>query len=354
MLLRVLDDAVVKYCNIPEDDHPVYDPDHVYIASEKVISNGKRYQAVAGKTIAGIDAWAGDVEYAPAQCCYVEDVHRIYQCNIANTAKYPPNYSVDSKSEWTEIGVLNRGIALTDGTAWAELGPTNRAAALDAYSHTQTIGIPVEGGHAIEWHFNASRCNGLALFNVAGSRVDVECLRNGVTLWTRTIRLSQRGATKLFPYFFGPWKQLRANIFEPFPLSFGAELRVRIFGHSLAKCGAVAIGTTRYVGDVRLGMRLDTADSSKITEDAFGVVSYSKGLTRKKRTVEIEIENRHVSWVDNLFAGLSGTPAVYILDNSERTKNTIEAMLTLAIKSTFSIVVDHGTYSYCNLETTGM
>jgi hypothetical protein len=158
----------------------------------------------------------------------------------------------------------------------------------------------------------------------------------------------------LFPYFFGPWKLARVNVFEPIPLTLGAELRVRVFGNSLAKCGAIAIGTTRYIGDTRLGMRVSRADASKIVESALGVVSYSKGLTRKELSVEIDIENKDLTWVDNLFAGLSATPVVYILDNSERTKNTMETSLTLALKSRFEVVVDHVTHSYCTLETTGL
>lgn len=341
-------------CNLAEDEHPVYDADALYLAGSRVIQDHRIYQALVGDAVDDIAPWTSTA-YTAGQQCYVEETHRIYQCNSDSDGQYPPNYATGSSPVWTAVGWVNRGIVVTDPTYWRDCGPTNLYAQFDNYTSTQSVGVPLDGGgYGIDTVLASSRCNAVALFNVVGAYVDISCMsRTGVVYWSKRIRLAQRGARSLFRYFFGPFK-IRSDIYQQFPMAFGARLQVTVYGNTMAKCGDTIVGSTLYAGDVKLGTRLESLDYSKINTDDFGVVTFSQGLRRKKVVSDIWVDNVNMDYANRLFDSLSGVPAVYVCDNSERGGRQYESMLVKGLKTKWSVVVDHITWSDCSLEVEGL
>lgn len=351
---RAITSDTITACNLAEDEHPIYDADTLYLAGERLIHDHRIYQAEVGDAVDGIAEWS-EAAYTAGQRCYVEATHRIYQANTDTTDQYPPNYVSGSNPVWQAIGWVNRGIVVTDTTYWADLGPTNAYAMLDNYTSTQSVGVAVDGGVGINIDLDSSRCNAIALFNLVGSWVDLSCVsKSGDVFWTKRIRIAQRGAKTLYRYFFGPFKRVRSDIYQQFPMSFGTTLQVRIFGYSSAKCGDIIIGSSLYAGDSKLGTRLERLDYSKVSTNDFGVVTFAQGLRRKKVSFDLWVDNADIDYIDRLFDGLSGTPAVYVCDNSERGGRMYESMLIKGLKTKFSAVVDHVTWSDCSLDIEGL
>lgn len=340
----------IKSYNIPdvEEGLSAYDIDRVYLAGERCVDNNHIYQAVVGDAIEGLSAWAGDTTFAAGQKCYVAATHRIYQSRTPTTDQYPPNYLDDI---WTAIGWVNQGADLADTTYWADLGSTNYWGQFDDFTSTQTVGLPVDDGYAIDVSLDSNKCNAAALFNCYGKRIDFSVVdAEGVVLWSDSVNLVERNSRTYSDFFFNRNLRIRSDLIVRFPAYFNTTLRIYIWGPTAAKCGMIKEGYLKEIATTQNNVSLSINDYSEVTTSAFGVTTITKRQNKKRNSIPLRIKTKDVDMVYRFFSQLSSVPCVYICDKD----GSLQCMTIHGLFENFKIVIPGDTVSDVSVDINGI
>lgn len=288
---HAITDAILTASNVAETDYTAYNPATTY-------ASGDRVRVVAA------------------------DVHEVYESlQNANTGNTPS----------------------TSPTWWVKVGATNRWKMFDLYVNTQT-----ENADSIAITLACvGRVDAVALINVsaATARFRMTDAVDGV-VYDQTYDLtSDSGITDHYAYCFEPIvRKTSLGEFELPPYSDTTlEITLTATGETV-KCGACVVGQQRIIGNTRFGYSLGIQDYSIKSRDTWGNTTLVQRAYNDTGRFNVQLDNGMVDEVHNLLAQYRATPIVY--SGSE----LHGAALLLGFYKDFSVVVDFGTHSSCNID----
>lgn len=205
----------------------------------------------------------------------------------------------------------NVGNPLTDETKWLDSGATNRWAMFDDVVGTITTGA---SGIDVSVLVNG-RVDGLALFNLTATSVQVTMTASGATVYDQTFDLlSDTFITDWFAYFSEDIAYNTSLVLTELPLYANPTIRVRI-NNTLgdAKCGLMKVGQGRDIGGTQYGAGAGINDySKKETDPNFGTTSLTERDFAKRSQFELITDSNQVDAIYNILADLRATPVVWI------------------------------------------
>lgn len=188
----------------------------------------------------------------------------------------------------------------TDPTAWLDIGPTNNTAWADRRSSTRAVSNNLEETVCI---YSATAFNAVGVMNMANCNYVHATLRGSMYLPPAT--LYKDG---------GPRNALLASG------SMGFYLTVVVNNNIMGpptppnpEIGEIVLGTIREPGTAEFNTTWALVDYSKVDEDAFGNVTFTRGKNTKLHNAQVKVDNADYNWVCDMVADLTATPTVWQL-----------------------------------------
>jgi hypothetical protein len=240
-------------------------------------------------------AWASTTAYAVGDYCISTTTHRVYQCMVANTGKDP----TDLKNQ--------------DGTTtvyWLDFGPTNRWAMFDNEVNTQTI-VPSPLTVVLE-------VGSFTAFYLAGldaSQIDVSIkdAPGGNVIYSYSGQLEGSQPADYDEYFFDRFKPQTDFIASGIEQYTSGELTITLSSPSgNVKCGVLAVGDLRALGQTQYGAKAKPKTYSYIKTDDFGRTAIKRRKAAKDMTATAFLDLSEANTVTDLIQGLLDVPAVWV------------------------------------------
>jgi hypothetical protein len=285
-------DGVLISSNVPENDHGVYNAGTTY-------ANGDRVIVTTGS-------------------------HRIYESLQNGNINHDP---------------------VASPTWWLDVGPTNRWAMFDSVISTQT-----SNAGSVSIVLQPGGINSLGIMEMEGASVSVELWDGAVRVYERTEDLQIKNAYTFYTHIYEPFAYKKHLIFTDIPNYANGQLHITITGINggIAKCGVIAVGLSRYLGDLQWQPTAGIIDySSKITDD-FGNTTLVKRAFSKKLSCVLQVESAIIDEVYRILTAIRSEPLAWY--GSELYETTI----VFGFYKDFSVVIDGYSHSTCNLEIEGL
>lgn len=237
----------------------------------------------------------------------------------------------------------------TDTTSWLYLGASNKWALLDGFTNTQTensttIEITVAGESYIDT---------LALFNLAGTSVQVVTKLSGATLSDETYNLDE-DIGDWYEYFFADFNQITDKLIEIPGLYATLTIEITITG-ATAKCGMLCLGRSKYLGGTEYSPKIGIEDYSAKDTNVFGETYLNQRAYSKTLSATLWLNTARIDVVQKALATVRSTAAVWQLNNTENSSPTnYESLIIYGFYSDFSIILSGPVQSACNLEIEGL
>lgn len=204
----------------------------------------------------------------------------------------------------------NLGNPLDDAASWLDLGAINRLAMFD-----QVVGTVTAKASSIDVTVAATTvANGLALFNLQASQVQVTVSNAGGTLYDETISLrSTFGIADWYSWFTQEVEFDTELALTDLPPNSGTSVRVQITGTGTIECGTLVLGKLRSLGAGPFyGARGGITDYSRKTTDDFGNTTLVERPFAKRWSFQSMVANGDMAGVFRTLADLRATPVVWI------------------------------------------
>lgn len=288
-------DAILMSSNVPEADFPVWSASTNYTLGAKVIRT---------------------------------TTHKIYVCLVAGVDATPPESSV-----------------LLATPHWAEYGPTNRWAMFDNQVSTETV-----KSSPIVVTIKPGIVDSLALVNVYGGSVTVEMTYERQTVYSVTKGLDLSKVSDWYGYFFAGFELIDQVVFSDLPPFAGGEITVTISGEDTVSCGALVVGSTYYLGEIKYEPSIEIQDYSVKQTDEFGTTTFVQRKYAKKLECALWIENNRLNALFNKIARLRAVPSLWIPSDDIR----MDLLTVFGWYSGFSITIPYPNDSLCTLQIQGL
>jgi hypothetical protein len=235
-------------------------------------------------------AWASGTAYAVGGFCISAITHRVYQCLAACTGKDP----TDLNNQFGPVAY------------WLDYGPTNAWAMFDGEVSSQTssasaITVVLQPGA-----FNAIYLAGLSSTTVTFT---VKDQAGGSVVYNQTFSLEGSAPADYYNYFYDPFKPLSDLLVTGIVPYASAELTMVL---SAGKCGLMAVGSIKALGDTQYGAKAKPKTFSYITTDAFG----NTKIVRRKKATDMSatawLKLSDANFVLQTIRSLLDVPAVWI------------------------------------------
>lgn len=280
---------------------------------------------VIGYKEAGYNAgttYAASTDSAPV---YVLYSHRIYESLQGSNVGFNP-------------------IARPD--YWQDIGPSLQYAMFDTIRSTAAVGaspltVVITPGE---------RVNALAVLGVAADSVRVQMTSGGVTVYDQTAALITRDAFNWYDYFFKPFSQADAYLFQQLPPYSDGQITVTFTKASgNVECGALCIGTAHDLGVTQPNPENDTLNFSTIGRDDFGDAILAQKLSVPKTTQTVMADSKDIADIEAVRKLLNAVPAVWagLTDN---TSNFFSPLLILGFYSQFKMTLQKPDKALLTLE----
>lgn len=239
--------------------------------------------------------WSNTTSYTVNSFCISTVTHRVYQCLVANTGKDPTD-------------VNNRA-----GTTvyWLDYGPTNRWAMFDGEVSTQTVAaspltVVLRPGSFTGFY--------LAALDAGNISVTIKDAPGGVVIYTYTGALEGSQPADWDEYFFDRFKPLTDFLASGIDQYNSAEMTVTLSNTAggTVKCGVLAVGDLRSLGQTQYGAKAKPKTYSYIKTDDFGNTSIKRRKAAKDMTATAFLDISEANTVTDLITSLLDVPAVWI------------------------------------------
>lgn len=289
-----LDDAAFVSSNVPETDHAEYNPATTYAKGDR---------------------------------CIIAAAHLVFESlEDGNTGNDP----LTSPIKWLEVSYTNRWQMLRDPIA-------------DQTSAADEIEVVLLPG----------QIDALGLFNLDAAALEItrEVPVDGVVYFSEVGLQDDSAVVDYYEYFFEPIvRKTDYNAFDIPPYPDGT-LTVKVINTgSTAKCGLLAVGRQRRLGDTEYGAQFGLLDFSRVERDEFGRATIVPRRSSKRASCTVRIDNTQVGYVYKLLAGYRTTPLVWSAANGFYE----DAALIYGYYRDFTATIQYPNESVCLLEIEGL
>lgn len=246
--------------------------------------------STASEPSAGESLWNFATAYAAGVQVISPATHRTYLSLQANNQNHDP--ALSTSLAW-----------------WQDIGPSNAWAMFDGEVGTQTavaspLTVVLRPGF-----FNA-----VALFGLDGTAltITVKDAPGGAILFSLSTPLDGGVVSDWYEYFFAsfnPQTDLVVSGIEPY---YNAELMVTITGGSAVKCGVLAVGDLKALGDTQYGASARLIDYSTITVNTDGTKKLKKRRNVKGMEARMWLKTEEANRVQDDLSSLMAVPCVWI------------------------------------------
>jgi hypothetical protein len=279
-------------------------------------------------TSGSYSAWDAATSYTLGQVVYRSTTHRIYTNLIPGVDATLPEES-----------------ALLITPRWADGGPINRWAMFDNQVSTETTN---SGSIAVT--LKPGIVNSLALINIVGVSVDVVMATGGSTVYSKSVNLDMSEIADWYDYFFAGFESMTQVVFDDLPPFSEGEITATLSGGGVVKCGALIVGSSYGIGDIKYDPTIEIMDYSVKSTDEFGITTFVQRQFAKRVECAIIIENNRLKSVFALVASLRAVPSVWITHDDEQ----YSLMTVFGWYAAFSITIPYPNHSLCTLQIQGL
>ena len=236
-------------------------------------------------------AWQSGTDYAAGD--RVQYDNKLYEAINAVNSTTPPDQDV-----------LN----------WLYVSPVNKFAMFDHFMTTSTV-----YDQAIDVSVGVSDCDGIGLFGLraASVRVRVHDNTGNQDVYDETINLVNYDITDWFEWTYNA-PVYKDRIFVNIPMFYDATLYVTIAPRDgEAACAFMAWGRSWYLGATLYGASVSARSNAKKERSKDGHVYLQKGISWRRMSVPVIIDESNIDDAIRRFEKLDGIPAMYVGDTRE-------------------------------------
>lgn len=238
--------------------------------------------------------WSPTTAYAVDNFCISTTTHRIYQCMAANTGKDPTN--VNNQNGTTVY--------------WLDYGSTNRWAMFDSEVNTQTI-VPL----SLTVVLQVGSFTAFYLAGLDASQIDVSIkdAPGGNVIYSYSGQLEGSQPADYDEYFFDRFTPQTDFIVSNIEQYTSGELTITLSSPSGdVKCGVLAVGDLRALGQTQYGAKAKPKTFSYIKTDEFGRTTIKRRKAAKDLAATAFLDISEANTVTDLIQGMLDVPAVWI------------------------------------------
>ncbi len=256
--------------------------------------------------------------------------HAVYEVLAdPSTADQPDVGAAKASPTWVRVSAANRW-KMFDGSPSAQT------------ENDETIEVEIVAGERID---------ALAAFGLVGETmtVTVDDAGGDGVVYSETIDLQDTSnITSWYEWSWAAFQYREEVALFDLPGAYpDATISVTIDnGTATAKCGELAIGRQRLIGDAVFGAAIGIKDYSTIEDDQFGEPTIIPRRFAKTADIDVSIDTTQAYIIQRELANLRARAAVYVAD-----PNRPETII-LGLGS-FRIVVEGPVRSNCNLSIKG-
>ena len=276
----------------------------------------------------GESTWAAGTTYAAGATVIRTQTHRIYRSlqasNLGNTPESSPTW-------------------------WQDIGPTNRWAMFDSQVSTATV----RSSPLIVEITPTTRCNAIGLFGLVGRTLLVEVFDGATLIYTKTVTLLDiQEPTNWYEYFYAPILQRTAVVLTNLVPLGGAKIKVTITAASgQVRCGTLALGITRDLGDTLYGVSAGIKDYSvKNYDPVTEAISLSKKTFSKTLTCRTQMPEAAIDTTIAVLEALRATPVVWKSTDTDK----YESLNAFGFYEDFAVEWTNAGIAQCSLKIQGM
>lgn len=272
-------------------------------------------------------AWVNSTAYTVGQKVIVVATHKIYECLINNTNKYPPSYLTGTSPEWLDLGA------------------TNKFKMFDQSYHNQTTNTG-----SIVVVLEPGRINSLGLMNVEGSTINIKMEVDSVIVYEKNADMIMGSVNDWYEYYFNPIEKRSDFVFTDLPVYGEGILTITISGGitDVVKCGLCIPGFYVQIGESLWGAKVGILNYSTKEQDVFG--NYSIVVRKYSKTLSdsIWLANGRTGYIQKLIQPYYSTPALWVASEE------FEATVIYGFYRDFSIVLEDYSGAQCSIEIEGL
>ena len=208
--------------------------------------------------------WTSTADYKLGDYVISIATHQIYRALKDNG---PGSEVVDPDAEWAAIDDVF-DLTNTAPVTWDRISATNKFRLFDQSpsritSNLAEIDITLVPGLLV---------NGLALFGLSATHVQITLTLSGVIQYDRTFDLSDNSEViDWWSYYFAPIKELDELIITNLLDNSNGEFRIKIFrSNGFAACGEIVLGYLFDLGRTKSNPKIKLEDYSHIELDQYG------------------------------------------------------------------------------------
>lgn len=276
--------------------------------------------------------WNAGTTYALGDRCIIAAEHSIYESQVASNLNNPPLANLAGETP-----------------KWMRVSATNRTKMFDVEANTIT-----SRAELIDVTLSPGLADSLHLAELDAATVHVTQEHGGQTVFDKTFDLTLNNVFDWPDFFFEPpIRKTSLTVTGLLPFYSGSTVRVRINAPGgTAKCGALAIGTSRFIGDVQWEPRIRQVNYSTKEADKFGALTLLKRLSVNQISVELLVDNSMISEIARLMKAYDAVPLVFAYEPGET--GEFECLNVLGIIRDFEAVIQSPAGSFCNLDVLGI
>lgn len=240
-------------------------------------------------------SWSSGTTYSAGAFCISTTTHRVYQSMAdSNVGKDPTDVNNQSGST----------------VYWLDYGPTNRWAMFDNEANTQTI-VPLSLTVVLQpGSFTAFYLAGL---DAATIDVVIRDAPGGNILYSYSGDLEGSMPADYDEYFFDRFKPQTDFLVSGIEQYTSGELTITLASPSgNVKCGVLAVGDLRSLGQTQYGAKAKPKTYSYIKTDDFGRTTIKRRKAAKDMTATAFLHPSEANTVTDLIESLLDVPAVWI------------------------------------------
>lgn len=274
--------------------------------------------------------WNSATSYVIGDRVIVLATHRIYEAQVANTNKYPPDYLDDGDPD-ADPPVLD---------TWLEVSATNRYRMFDGKARS----ITAQATSIIVEITPGELFNTVAALNIKGESANVQVIDPSEgTVYDRDIDLLDlSGIDDFYDWFWSPLEKKTNFVLTDLPAFPLAKVKLTILNSSEdAEIGEFVVGRARNLGISLYPSTVGIANYNRKAEDgdSIEVRAFAKLVDFK-----ILMQTNRVDAIQEFLSGYTELPLVYI--GSEL--NT--SMVVYGFFKDFRIQISDLNTSSCNLQ----
>jgi hypothetical protein len=278
--------------------------------------------------------WVSTTAYVVGDRCMVLDTHKIYECQVDNTDKYPPDYLDDGDSSADPVVP----------STWKEVSATNRWKMFDGKTQSATT----QTNDIIVSFTPGELFNGLALLDISAESVTIKVTdpEDGEVYNQTVDMLDYTDITDYYPWFFYPMvkKSVVVKLDLPAYSSASVEITLADPGETV-RLGELIVGTQKDIGKAVFGTSVGLADySQKSVDSDTGEITLEEGVYNNTVDFRVEIDTNKVYDVRRFLAKYRATPVLYVGHES------FQATVIYGFYKDLSIVLSNLAVSSCSLE----